>query len=285
MKIGLGTANFLASYGAYKKKKFSFSDFKKISIISQKSKIFLIDTAIAYKGSHKILTSNIFSKFLIVSKIKVNKKSKSYLLDFKKKIQFLKKKFGKRLYAILIHNYDELDISKINNCFKELVEAKKRGCIKKFGISIYEPERLKILNKYWPDIVQAPFNVFDQRLLNSGWLKKILNRKIEVHARSCFLQGTLVEKKLPFYLKKYSSHFIHWHNWCYKNQINPIKGCLDFIKMNQKKFKFIIIGFNSLAQLKQIIKYYNSKTNINQKQFNIFNKSIIKLIDPRKWKK
>ena len=68
--------------------------------------------------------------------------------------------------------------------------------IKKKGISIYETKSLKkIYNTFDPDIIQLPSNIFDQRFIKSIWFKKLKNDKKEVHLRSIFLQGLLLEKK------------------------------------------------------------------------------------------
>ena len=51
---------------------------------------------------------------------------------------------------------------------------------KKYRISIYSPDELDRIWKVWkPDIVQVPFNVFDQRIVNSGWLKRLSKIKLK----------------------------------------------------------------------------------------------------------
>ena len=42
---------------------------------------------------------------------------------------------------------------------------------------------------YKPDVIQLPFNVFDNRFQVTGKLKKLKRLKVEIHARSIFLQG------------------------------------------------------------------------------------------------
>ena len=65
-----------------------------------------------------------------------------------------------------------------------------------------------LLKKKFPiDVVQVPFNILDQRLNNNLFKKIISRKKIEVHVRSIFLQGILVDKKLiPSKNKKKSSN-------------------------------------------------------------------------------
>src|SRR5690606_40521399 len=42
------------------------------------------------------------------------------------------------------------------------------------------------------DLIQAPLNILDKRLITSGWLQRLRERHIEVHARSIFMQGLLL---------------------------------------------------------------------------------------------
>ena len=70
---------------------------------------------------------------------------------------------------------------------------KEEGIVKKIGCSIYSPDELNfILNSLDVDIIQAPLNLLDRRLIDSGWLSKLKSYGIEVHTRSSFLQGLLL---------------------------------------------------------------------------------------------
>ena len=46
------------------------------------------------------------------------------------------------------------------------------------------------------DVVQIPYNILDKRVIYSGWYRKLKKIGIEVHARSIFLQGLLVNKSI-----------------------------------------------------------------------------------------
>ena len=85
---------------------------------------------------------------------------------------------------------------------KELLVLRERNIISKIGISIYSPEILEEISELCCfDIVQAPFNIFDQQLLLSGWSDKLKEIGVEIHTRSVFLQGLLLMKQasLPTY--------------------------------------------------------------------------------------
>ena len=65
----------------------------------------------------------------------------------------------------LIHDYKNLLSRTGKEFLNELYKLKKNGLVDKIGISIYSPDDLEIIWKFWkPEIVQAPFNVFDKRI-------------------------------------------------------------------------------------------------------------------------
>ena len=89
-----------------------------------------------------------------------------------------------------MHNADDLLKSGADKLFKQLQILKQQGSISKIGVSIYTGSQLqKVIDRFSIDIVQLPFNILDNRLINSGILNKIYEKGIEIHARSVFLQG------------------------------------------------------------------------------------------------
>ena len=72
-------------------------------------------------------------------------------------------------------------------------------------ISANPVELDKYFNYYNFEVVQFPLNIFDRRIIDSGWLDKLKKKGVELHARSIFLQGLLLldKKDLPKkFLKK-----------------------------------------------------------------------------------
>ena len=98
-------------------------------------------------------------------------------------------------------------------------------------------------------------NIFDRRIVESGWLSRLSSKNIEVHARSIFLQGLLLKerKKIPSKFAVYNKSFINWHNWLYKNNQKPLEACLNFIfsqkKINQKDKLHIFKTHNAFCSI------------------------------------
>jgi len=165
--------------------------------------------------------------------------------------------------------------------YKALLNIKKRGLIKKIGISIYDFKNLnKILKIFKIDIVQVPFNIIDRRLLKSSLLDLQKRNKIELQVRSIFLQGLLL-KNLKYKNLKFNRFTKIWtalHNWLYSNKYNLLDVCInDCLRYN---FDSIIIGFENLNHLKRIINYKK----INNLRLPVsFSSNKNSLINPTKW--
>ena len=126
---------------------------------------------------------------------------------------------GKKKYSCLLAH--EISKNKKKNILllNILNFIKKKKLTSKIGISAYNPEEVySVLNLSRLDVVQIPFNVFDNRLVSSKLIQTLVRKKIEIQARSIFLQGALTSKKTPVKLKKYDNTFEDWQKWCSKKK-------------------------------------------------------------------
>ena len=279
MFLTIGSAQFGLKYG-FRKKKISSLKIKEIFKIILKNKINHFDTSFYYGTSEKAIGRFKFKK-KIITKISLPRKKISnieewYYYSLNRSLKNLK---VKKLYGLLIHNTS--DIYKYKKKLLSLIrESKEKKIIEKIGISVYEKKEVDKILKFWtPDIIQFPLNVFNQKFLSNNYLKKLKRLKVETYARSCFLQGTLLQKKLLRGNKKSKKIFYNFLNWTQKNQITQLTACLHFVKQI-KYIDSIIVGFDNALHLKQIIKSFNRKTFKIPFRFIIKEK---KLIDPRHW--
>ena len=284
-KLIFGTANLGARYGINAANISKNSSLKKIFSLLKKEKVFFIDTAYSYKNAQKYLRKQHIKKFKIISKIPKFKKENLNILEeeiINHVEQSLKKLNISKFYALLVHDTKELNGNKGKKILKILQLLKKRNMVGKIGYSIYTASELdKFFYKFRPDIVQGPLNIFDQRIIRSGWLKKLNRSGIEFHARSIFLQGLLLKKsaELPVKFKKYSNIFINYHQWLKKNNLNSFTACLYFIS-SIKFVKKIVVGVDNYFQLQDIMNLKFNKKKYNFKQLSCLNKN---LIDPTNW--
>ena len=283
-KIGIGTIQFSSNYGiANKSGQVSIKEIKKIKQLAKKNDIRILDTASAYGNCEKILGNINFGEFDVITKLPVTNPGKNPKKWVLRNIKIsLKKLRIKQLYAVHVHNTNYLFDKHGPQIYKGLIEAKKRGLVKKIGVSTYTiPELKKIISKYKIDIVLLPFNVFDQRTLKSKILEKLKKNEIEIHARSTFLQGLLLlsEKKIPKKFIKWKKLFKNWENLVKEKRIDKFKLCLRYSLSNPYIDK-VIVGMDSSKHFEQIIKSVGY-IDINTKKVDASNE--INLINPAKW--
>ncbi len=95
----------------------------------------------------------------------------------------------KELPFCLLHGSSDL-IEHEGILIRILEELKTEGKVRHLGISVYTEEEVRSFLKYEElDVIQVPFNIFDQKLLHNGLLRKIHEKKAFIMARSVFLQG------------------------------------------------------------------------------------------------
>jgi hypothetical protein len=283
MKLVIGSAQLGMNYGLFNNKKISLKEFKKIEDIVLKSKINFIDTATSYGDGEKIIGNSKLRNLHIITKIKLpDKKNINVKIWLLKEIsKSLSKLKIKKIYGVLIHNYKDLLGKYGKNYLLSLQELKRKKIIKKIGISVYDPLEIKKILKFWkPDLIQIPLNPLDNRILNSGLIDILKRVRVKIFARSIFLQGLLINEDSSFAInKKYKILLNKFKNWCYKNNVSLLEGCLHFVKQF-KKIDYIVVGFNNYNQLKEIIEVFKKKQIIVPRKFST---SKINLIDPRKW--
>lgn len=259
MRIGLGTVQFGSDYGvANTSGKVEFKDAESILRYASEIGIDTIDTAIDYGSSEKVLGLIGVSSFKVISKLPdTSSVPERGLAEFlsSKIVDSLQKLDIPKLYAVLLHRPAELIEAKGETIWDELVKAKGEGLVSKIGYSIYSPFELDVLfEDYPPDIVQCPFNIVDRRLVNSGWIERLSASRIEVHARSVFLQGLLLmtKRSRPSQFEKWSDLWAVWHNWLRAEDINALQACLSFV-LSDKRIDRAIVGVDSLSQIEQIV--------------------------------
>jgi len=279
MRLILGSAQFGFRYGL-KKTKINRKEFKKINKILKYNSLTYFDTAINYGSSQKrIGTLNIKKK--IITKIKIPSKKPKNLKRWYYQIllRTLKELKVKKLYGLLFH--DTSDVFKNKELLNIILESKKKKLVSKVGISVYDKFEIEKVLKIWkPDIIQIPLNIFDQRFLKNNFLKKINQHKIQIHVRSCFLNGLLLEKHMKIGKIASKNKFKEFVSWCKLKNINQLTACIHFVK-RIKYVHALIVGFNNSKQLDEILYSFKKKIILVPDEFDIKEK---KVIDPRKWK-
>ena len=262
MRLTLGTANFLKNYSLIQKDNLNPLYKKKLILKAKILGIKFIDTSPSYGNAEKIIGKTGVKIFKIITKIPKLPKSKTNNISdwiLKNLKNSLKNLNQKKIYALLIH-----DKSDFMNNKKNYLEAfniiKRKDLVEKIGVSLYEAKDLNKIVKYWkPDIVQIPYNIIDRRIQNKKFINVIKKNSIELHVRSIFLKGMLVNQKVyPEAFNEWRKKINYWFKWCKNKKIKPSTAAFLFVKKN-KLIKNIIVGFDKIDQMIEIKKFENSK--------------------------
>lgn len=285
MKIALGTVQFGLEYGIANQKGQVFEyEAKKIIEYAKEHNIDTIDTAIGYGDSEQCLGSIGVKNWEIITKIpeipQNCKDINSWIDDqFMESLNRLK---VNNVKGLMLHQPMQLVDSIGQEIWLKMKDLKKNNLVDKIGFSIYDPEELdKLYDDFHPDIIQAPFNIFDQRLETSGWLEKLHNSGVEVHIRSVFLQGLLLisAKDRPIEFKRWAYLWKILDKWLAEEGLTPLEACIGFANANEY-ISHIVVGVDSKSQLKQILE-------ASDKVLDFFPSSIIttdqSLINPSNW--
>lgn len=188
-KIILGTVQFGLEYGINNVHgKPDQNQVDTILLKAQNAAIQTLDTAEAYGNAHEVIGA--FHKRYPSTKFQINTKLTEPNLDtIDIKVEFFLEQLKvEQLQAISFHSFDSY--SKNLNVLKRLKYYKDSGLIQNIGVSVYTNEQLSVvLNDPLLDIIQLPYNVFDNINVRGEFLRKAKLLGKTIHTRSAFLQG------------------------------------------------------------------------------------------------
>ena len=283
-KLVIGTAQFGQDYGITNTRgKVPENEVLKILSKARLHGIKTLDTARAYGDSENVLGKAGIDDFNIITKLPSFELALSGMEDFCDRT--LKASLSSlqipSIETVLLHRPEELLQENGPHIFRSLTTLRDKGLIKKIGISIYSPEILTdIISRYSIDVVQAPLNIFDRRMISSGWLRKLADKNINFIARSVFLQGILLADPidLPAYFHKWGLHFEKWINFLQNNSLTALEASLQFVAQEPEVDK-VIVGVESESQFSEIIGVMDNRTLVESKQLEINDVGLISPID------
>ena len=241
-----------------------------------------IDTAIAYGQSESIIGETSQNRFNIISKlpplpVDISNVSEWVHSQVQGSLSRLK---CTSLDALLLHRPQDLTGAQGAELYAAIGSLMAEKMIHRFGVSIYSPDDLEgIIGTFDIQVVQAPLNVFDRRIL--GVTNRLSALNIEVHVRSVFLQGVLIAspKDRPQRFEPWSEHLAQFDEWVRSSGVSAMACCLGFA-LQQPGIAKLVIGTTSAASLDEIM------TSIPNSVLEVpahLQSSVEQLIDPRFW--
>lgn len=180
------------------------------------------------------------------------------------------------LYAVLLHDYRDMIGERGRWVFGAMERLLAENRVRSLGVSIYKSSDLEGLEPAKIQVVQAPFNVLDQRILGS-------NLSAELHVRSVFLQGLLL---MPPHARP--AHFVRWNSLLTRfeervldSRLDPVAFCLGFVAQQPTVAK-CVLGVEHPDQVFGILAAFDEgrNTKIEAEDLASFD---LDLIDPRRW--
>ena len=279
-KIALGTVQFGLDYGITNHSgQVTKDEVKNILDYAKYKDIDTLDTAARYGNSEQVLGEIGVNNYRIITKTTPLKNGVDGVIKgFHQSLDNLN--VG-QVDGLLIHNIDDVKDRRFGDLFHKLNELKEEGLINKIGFSTYTPDQVDfLLENFDFDLIQVPFNIFDTRLIEGGQLQSLKKRNIEIHARSIFLQGVLLDfDNLSSYFSRWKKQFDEYQGTVEKSGLSLLEYALNFT-LNVQEIDEILVGVNSEDQLREIVSSVKGQGDLSA--YPICDKN---LLNPSNWGK
>jgi aryl-alcohol dehydrogenase-like predicted oxidoreductase len=284
-KIILGSAQFGSDYGISNiNGKPSQIEIFDILSSAYDHGIRYLDTAEAYGGAHKLIGD--FHKKNPDRKFEVNTKfPKSDIGN----VEFI---INKYLFELNITHIDTLFFHSFQSYYNyrssidNLMSLKRIGLIKKIGVSVYTNEEIeKVIEDKNIDLIQAPFNLFDNINKRGKVFDNAIKRGKKIQIRSVFLQGLFFLKpNSEKNITKLLANELDMLRIISTNSRLPISTIALNYSLDQPLIDSLIIGVNTKEELLDNILKANINLPLNiTDQINSIDIFDLNNLNPSKW--
>lgn len=157
--------------------------------------------------------------------------------------------------ALLIHDADDLLGRHGDALWQAMERVRNEGSVRKIGVSIYDGKQIDVaLDRYPIEIVQLPRNPIDRRLDEGGQIDRLVGAGVEIHARSLFLQGLLLQPPhaIPTRFGPLRDAVAELRDWSSANGLGVLQGVLA-LALADCRIARNIVGVTSLGELQDIV--------------------------------
>jgi hypothetical protein len=285
-RLALGTVQFGMSYGVTNTSgQVDAEEIARILDVGRAAGMDTLDTAIAYGDSERRLGDAGVQDWRVVTKLGEPPPDTGSLTAWVRaevRASLAKLRLD-RVAGLLVHRSAALHGARGEELYEALQALKRDRVVEKIGVSIYDPEELTALDGGPAlDLVQAPYNVVDRRIVSSGWLARLKARGVEVHTRSAYLQGLLLlgAEALPRTFEPWRPLWREWNAWLAGRQYTAVQACLGFV-CAQPGIDRVVVGVENERQLQDAIR---ASTTVLDNLPGGFACSDLELINPARWR-
>ena len=254
-RLALGTAQFGLAYGvANRAGRVTLDETARILVVARDAGIDALDTAIGYGDSEARLGEIGVADWQVVSKLPELPGEVDDVAGWaESSVAGSLERLGvDRLHGLLLHRPGELLGEHGAALGAALLEVRRSGLAEKIGVSVYGPDELDAVWDDRFDLVQAPFNVVDRRLLTSGWLGRLGEQGVEIHTRSAFVQGLLLMEDWPGYFDRFAGWQEAWTAYCAAEDATLLEASLGFV-LAQPGIARVVVGVDTAEQLEEVL--------------------------------
>lgn len=282
-KLILGTAQLGLNYGINNNiGKPTLDEGNQILHMAFEKGIRTLDTAGVYGTAHKVIGNyhkkNSKNKFKIITKLPKSFNSSDLKLIIK---NYLEELNIDKIEALMFHSFESYQ-----NHIDSIKTFKSENVYNKIGVSVYLNEEIDyLIDDESIDIVQLPFNLFDNITKRGKVIKQLKDCGKTVHARSIFLQG-LFFKKIEYkneIVNNLKDELIKLLLYSKKYKISISDMAMAYC-LNQDNIDMVIFGVESITQLNENIK--SAENILDDRLINEINSIDIEnhnFLNPSKW--
>jgi aryl-alcohol dehydrogenase-like predicted oxidoreductase len=247
--LALGTAQFGLAYGLNNQAgQPSAAAVAEVLAAAQATGLTLLDTAAAYGNSEARLgeLAGENPAFELITKLPAGPPAQV--------AQHLAESLGRlrrtQLYGVMFHAFKPLQDEPA--AWQALQAARAAGQVARVGVSLYHPQEAEwLLAEGWDiDLVQVPYNVFDQRF--AAVLPRLAAQGVEVHVRSAFLQGLLLREPatLPEFFRPLAAKLTRLRSLANDAGV-PLPALLLLFAAYAPGVARAVVGVDSVANLRE----------------------------------
>jgi aryl-alcohol dehydrogenase-like predicted oxidoreductase len=246
MKLGLGTVQFGQAYGVSNTRgQVTTADAAAILARAVRAGVRVLDTAANYGEAENVLSGLDTAPFRLVTKTISAKGGVQAVIA---RARHSAATLGAD--TLLVHAAADLQD---DGLWPALQALKAEGIFRKIGISVYvADDPAALAARYRPDVMQLPFSLLDQRLLQDGTLAKLKTMGVEIHARSIFLQGLLFLDALPEKLRHAAPQLAAIKAAIKNAGSTSLAAALGFV-LSRPEIDVALVGVTAPSELDEIL--------------------------------
>lgn len=291
VKLGLGTAQLGLPYGVTNRRgQPSTADAIRLLAAAARAGVGTLDTAPSYGASEEVIGAALAEgiRFRIITKTPTRGPMAAGWPGLDALREGVARSLSRlgltRLDGLLLHHAADALAPGGEALLQEMLSMKREGVVDRVGVSVYDSAELDaLLAMFKPDIVQLPLSVLDQRLLQSGHLGRLHSLGVEVHVRSVFLQGVLLERPaaLPSHLFPLRRKLEVFQAAMREAGRSPIEGALAFV-ISRPEVATVLVGVTGEDELGQLVAGARNAAALEH-DFSLYSVADDALVNPARW--